>query len=120
LRLDKATAERNIELTEKQIRLLERFWPEHAYKLFPQLQEIAHCTTRVKRSQSNGMVERLHRTLLDEHFRVEGCRTWFETPAHRGPASHLITHSVHLSLSCDDCECFRSLFFGKNTICDDP
>ncbi len=29
--------------------------------------------------QSNGIVERLHRTLLDEHFRVEGRRTWFET-----------------------------------------
>ena len=27
--------------------------------------------------QSNGIVERLHRTLLDEH--VEGRRTWFET-----------------------------------------
>ena len=27
----------------------------------------------------NGIVERLHRTLLDEHFRVEGRRTWFET-----------------------------------------
>lgn len=24
-------------------------------------------------------VERFHRTLLDEHFRVEGRRTWFET-----------------------------------------
>ena len=29
--------------------------------------------------QSNGIVERFHRTLLDEHFRVEGRRTWFET-----------------------------------------
>jgi transposase InsO family protein len=27
----------------------------------------------------NGIVERWHRTLLDEHFRVEGRRTWFET-----------------------------------------
>jgi hypothetical protein len=27
----------------------------------------------------NGIVERLHRTLLDDHFRVEGRRTWFET-----------------------------------------
>jgi transposase InsO family protein len=27
----------------------------------------------------NGIVERLHRTLLDEHFRIEGRRTWFET-----------------------------------------
>ncbi|MCA3560129.1 MAG: transposase [Aestuariivirga sp.] len=25
------------------------------------------------------MAERFHRTLLDEHFRVEGRRTWFET-----------------------------------------
>jgi hypothetical protein len=29
--------------------------------------------------QSNGILERLHRTLLDEHFRVEGRRTWFES-----------------------------------------
>ncbi len=35
--------------------------------------------TRVSRPQSNGIVERLHRTLLDEHFRVEGRKTWFET-----------------------------------------
>ncbi len=26
-----------------------------------------------------GITERLHRTLLDEHFRVEGRRTWFDT-----------------------------------------
>jgi transposase InsO family protein len=32
--------------------------------------------TRVNRPQSN---ERLHQTLLDEHFRVEGRKTWFET-----------------------------------------
>ncbi len=35
--------------------------------------------TRVSRPQSNGVVERLHRTLLDEHFRVKGRKTWFET-----------------------------------------
>ncbi|WP_346297564.1 hypothetical protein LRC39_15075 [Rhodopseudomonas sp. P1] len=29
--------------------------------------------------RSNGIVERLHRTLLDERFRVEGRRTWLET-----------------------------------------
>jgi transposase InsO family protein len=33
----------------------------------------------VRRPRSNGIVERLHRTLLDGHFRVEGRRTWFET-----------------------------------------
>ncbi|MBM3492381.1 MAG: transposase family protein, partial [Alphaproteobacteria bacterium] len=51
----------------------------HPYELFLQLGEVVHRTTRVKRPQSNGIVERLHRTLLDEHFRVEGRRTWFET-----------------------------------------
>jgi transposase InsO family protein len=52
---------------------------QHPYELFLQLEDIDHRTTRVKRPQSNGIVERLHRTLLDEHFRVEGRRTWFET-----------------------------------------
>ena len=52
---------------------------QHPYELFLQLEEIEHRTTRVTRPQSNGIVERLHRTLLDEHFRVEGRRTWFET-----------------------------------------
>lgn len=36
-------------------------------------------TAKVKLPQSNGIVERFHRTLLDEHFRVEGRKTWFET-----------------------------------------
>ena len=31
------------------------------------------------RGATSGIVERFHRTLLDEHFRVEGRRTWFET-----------------------------------------
>jgi transposase InsO family protein len=52
---------------------------QHPYELFLQLEEIEHRTTRVRRPQSNGIAERLHRTLLDEHFRVEGRRTWFET-----------------------------------------
>lgn len=51
----------------------------HPYELFLQLEDIEHKRTRVSRPQSNGIVERLHRTLLDEHFRVEGRRTWFET-----------------------------------------
>jgi len=47
------------------------------------------CSDNWRRSsiappRSNGhsrtaFVERLHRTLLDEHFRVEGRKTWFET-----------------------------------------
>jgi transposase InsO family protein len=51
----------------------------HPYELFLQLEDIQPRTTRVKRPQSNGIVERFHRTLLDEHFRVEGRRTRFET-----------------------------------------
>ncbi|MFM7688664.1 MAG: integrase core domain-containing protein, partial [Alphaproteobacteria bacterium] len=52
---------------------------QHPYELFMQLEDIAHRTTRVRRPQSNGILERFHRTLLNEHFRVEGRRSWFET-----------------------------------------
>ena len=44
----------------------------HPYELFLQLKGIEHRKRRVKRPQSNGIVERFHRTLVDEHFRVEG------------------------------------------------
>ncbi len=52
---------------------------QHPYELFLQLEGIAHKRTKVARLHSNGIVERLHRTLLDEHFRAEGRRIWFET-----------------------------------------
>jgi transposase InsO family protein len=51
----------------------------HPYELVLQLEGIEHKRVRVNRPPSNGIVERLHRSLLDEHFRVEGRRTWFET-----------------------------------------
>lgn len=51
---------------------------QHPYELFLQLEEIEHRTTRVRRPQSNGFVERLHRTLLDEHFRIQGRTKWYE------------------------------------------
>lgn len=51
----------------------------HPYELFLQLEGIEHRTTRVKRPQSNGFVERLHRTLLDEHFRIMGRKKFYET-----------------------------------------
>ena len=50
----------------------------HPYELFLQLEGIEHRTTKVRRPQSNGFVERLHRTLLDEHFRVKGRTKWYE------------------------------------------
>ena len=54
---------------------------QHPYELFLQLEGIEHKTTRVGRPQSNGIVERLHRTLLDEHLRVQGRTVWHETVA---------------------------------------
>ena len=42
-------------------------------------QWIEHRTTKVKSPQTNGFVERLHRTILDEHFRVVGRKTWYES-----------------------------------------
>ena len=51
----------------------------HPYELFLQLEGIEHRTTKVRRPQSNGFVERLHRTLLDEHFRVTGRTKWYES-----------------------------------------
>ena len=51
----------------------------HPYELFLQLEGIEHRTTRVRRPQSNGYVERFHRTMLDEFLRVEGRKTWYES-----------------------------------------
>ncbi|MDT8436352.1 MAG: integrase core domain-containing protein, partial [Gemmatimonadota bacterium] len=51
----------------------------HPYELFLQLEEIEHRTTRVRRPQSNGFIERFHRTLLDEHLRLKGRTVWYET-----------------------------------------
>ena len=42
------------------------------YELFLQLEEIEHRRTKVGRPQSNGFIQRFHRTLLDEHLRVGG------------------------------------------------
>jgi transposase InsO family protein/transposase-like protein len=52
---------------------------KHPYELFLQLEGIEHRTTAVRRPQSNGFLERFHRTLLDEHLRVAGRTTWYET-----------------------------------------
>ncbi len=144
LRLEKTHREQTIELSDEQIRLLERFSPEfrerqievyytgelvavdtffvgalkgvgkvylqtvldcysrhawarvytilsdngrefcgrpdhHPYELFLQLEGIEHRTIKVRRPQSNGFIERLHRTLLDEHFRIKGRTTWYES-----------------------------------------
>lgn len=53
----------------------------HPYELFLQLESIEHRKTQVKRPQSNGFIERLHRTLLDEHFRIMGRKKLYESVA---------------------------------------
>lgn len=58
------------------------YHPSHGHRLkfrpF-QLEGIEHRTTRVRRPQSNGFVERPHRTLLDEHSRIAGRSKWYES-----------------------------------------
>lgn len=51
----------------------------HPYELFLQLEGIEHRTTKVRRPQSNAFIERFHRTLLEEHLRIQGRTKWYET-----------------------------------------
>ena len=51
----------------------------HPCKLLLQLEEIEHRKTKVNRPQSNGFIEPVHRTLLDEHLSVMGRTTWYES-----------------------------------------
>jgi transposase InsO family protein len=49
----------------------------HPYELFTSLEGIEHRTTKVRSPRTNGFVERMNRTLLDECFRVKGRETWY-------------------------------------------
>ncbi|VFB09631.1 integrase catalytic subunit [Aeromonas salmonicida] len=51
----------------------------HPYELFLQLEGIERRTTKVRKPQSNGFIERLHRRLLDEHCRIKGRTTGYES-----------------------------------------
>jgi transposase InsO family protein len=53
----------------------------HPYELLLAMEEIEHRTTRVRSPRTNGFVERMNRTLLDECFRVKGRTEWYLTPA---------------------------------------
>ena len=41
----------------------------HPYRIYLELNEIGHRTTKVRHPQTNGFVERFNRTMLDEFFR---------------------------------------------------
>ena len=53
----------------------------HPYELLLGMEGIEHRTTRVHTPRTNGFVERMNRTLLDECFRVAGRTTWYLEPA---------------------------------------
>lgn len=42
----------------------------HEYELYLAVEDIDHSRTKVKNPQTNGIVERLHKTILDEFYRV--------------------------------------------------
>ena len=52
---------------------------QHPYQLLLTLHDIEHRTTKVRSPRTNGFVERMNRTLLDEHFRIKGREKWYET-----------------------------------------
>ena len=52
---------------------------QHPYQLFLALHDIEHRTTKVRSPRTNGFVERMNRTLLDEHFRIKGREKWYES-----------------------------------------
>lgn len=51
----------------------------HPYELFLAFSDIQHRRTKVRRPQTNGFVERFHRTVLDEFFRVKLRTTFYES-----------------------------------------
>lgn len=52
----------------------------HPYELLLAMDGIEHRTTRIRSPRTNGFVERMNRTLLDECFRVRGRITWCLEP----------------------------------------
>jgi transposase InsO family protein len=52
----------------------------HPYELLLAMEGIEHRTTRVRSPRTNGFVERMNRTLLDECFRVKGRTEWYLSP----------------------------------------
>ncbi|HEX5702414.1 MAG TPA: IS481 family transposase, partial [Pyrinomonadaceae bacterium] len=53
----------------------------HPYELLLAMESVEHRTTQVRSPRTNGFVERMNRTLLDECFRVAGRTTWYENVA---------------------------------------
>ena len=69
---------------------------QHPYELFLQLEGIEHRTTKVRRPQSNGFLERFHRTMLDEHLRIKGREKWYNeiTEMQKDLDKYLVTYNT--------------------------
>jgi transposase InsO family protein len=52
----------------------------HPHELLLAVERIEHRTTKLRSPRTNGFVERMNRTLLDEYFRVKGRTTWYMAP----------------------------------------
>lgn len=52
----------------------------HPYELLLALHDIEHRRTKIRSPRTNGFVERMNRTLLDECFRIKGRTTWYISP----------------------------------------
>ena len=52
---------------------------EHPYQLFLALSDIEHTKTKVKSPKTNGICERMHRTMLEEFYQVAFRKTIFES-----------------------------------------
>lgn len=51
----------------------------HPFQIYLELNDIAHRTSRVRRPQTNGFIERFNRTVLDEFFRLAFRQKFYET-----------------------------------------
>ena len=56
--------------------------PEHhEYELYLALEDIDHTRTKAKSPQTNGIVERLHKTMLNEFYRIAFRKKIYESIA---------------------------------------
>jgi hypothetical protein len=53
--------------------------PEHhEYELYLAVENIDHTRTKARSPQTNGIVEQLHKTMLDEFYRIAFCRKIYD------------------------------------------
>lgn len=52
---------------------------QHPFELFLAMSDIEHRRTKVRTPRTNGFVERFHRTVLDEFFRIKLRTTFYES-----------------------------------------